>query len=102
MPKKIVVSDHDMKWLRDNHRDHKYPELAKRVGVCTDTLKRILVREGLQDFAGAKYQLSRANKSDKFWNKPCLRCKSTRPRPRWRYFCDVCKAKNATEYDPWL
>jgi hypothetical protein len=100
MPKKIMVTDHDMQWLRDNHKNYRYPELADKIGVCTDTLKRILVREGLQDFAGAKYQVSRASKANQKWARPCMRCKSIRPRPKWQYICDKCKSHDS--YDPWL
>jgi len=100
MPKKIRISDADMSWLRNNHNNHTYPELAKRIGVCTDTLKRILVREGLQDFAGAKYQSSRSKKSVNHWRRPCLRCKNTNPRPRMQFLCDPCKARG--DYDPWV
>ena len=86
MPKKIMVADHDMQWLRDNHKNYRYPELADKIGVCTDTLKRILVREGLQDFAGAKYQVSRASKANQKWARPCMRCKwGGAPPPRERH-----------------
>ena len=59
MPRNVSVSNADLKWLQKNHLNHSYSELAQRVGCCVDTLKRILVREGLQEFEGAKYQVRR-------------------------------------------
>ena len=59
MPRVVPVSDEDKTWLRKNHKDYTYSDMAQRIGCCVDTLKRILVREGLQEFDGAKYQVRR-------------------------------------------
>jgi hypothetical protein len=52
MPRIVSVSDADLDWLRSNHDAHSYSDMAQRIGCCVDTLKRILVREGLQEFNG--------------------------------------------------
>ena len=52
MPKVVTVTDDNMNWLREHHDTVTLTEAAERIGVCVDTLKRILVREGLRDFEG--------------------------------------------------
>ena len=54
MPKMVHVSDADLNWLKENHYDYSYPDMAQRIGCCVEPLKRIPVREGLQEFDGAK------------------------------------------------
>ena len=49
--------------------------------MCVDTLKRILVREGLRDFEGAKYVVAR-KVTVAMWERPCMDCKSTELRPK--------------------
>ena len=73
MPKVVRVSDSDLDWLREEHDRHSYSDLATRLGCCVDTLKRILVREGLQEFDGAKYQVRR-DFDEKMWSRPCMSC----------------------------
>lgn len=90
MPKTVTVTDESLCWLRKNHSTLPYSELASRVGCCVDTLKRILVREGLQDFDGAKYQVKRDEPS-KMWTRPCMTCKDTKPRPKNYFFCLDCR-----------
>lgn len=90
MPRSIRVSDADLAWLRENHRNEPYAEMARRMGCCVDTLKRILVREGLQEFDGAKYQVRR-DFEDKLWTRPCMSCGNTDPRPRNWFFCKPCR-----------
>lgn len=72
--------------------DYSYRAMARRFGCCSDTIKRILVREGLAEFNGAKYAVT-ANKSEiDNWERACIKCKSTNPRPRWQYVCNKCKS----------
>lgn len=72
------------------NNDYSYRAMSKAFGVCTDTLKRMLVREGLAEFDGAKYAVS--PKPDwEMWERPCMRCKDDKPRPKWQYICDRCK-----------
>lgn len=72
--------------------DYSYRAMARRFGCCSDTIKRILVREGLAEFNGAKYAIT-ANQSEvDNWERPCIKCKSTASRPRWQYVCNKCKS----------
>ena len=72
--------------------DYTYRAMARRFGCCSDTIKRILIREGLAEFNGAKYAIT-ANKSEiDNWERACIKCKSTDPRPRWQYVCNKCKS----------
>jgi|ADGO01.1.fsa_nt_gi hypothetical protein len=93
MPKRIRVSPEDLDWLRNAIAEKRpLPEMAARLGCCLDTLKRILMRHGLADFPGAKYQLRRDANVQK-WNRPCMGCGSTETRPKWWYFCTACRRK---------
>ena len=90
MPRPVVVSDSDKQWLTSNHKKLSYHQLANRLGCCVDTLKRILVREGLQEFDGAKYQVRR-DFEEKKWNKPCIGCGCNKSRPKNYFFCIPCR-----------
>ena len=79
---------------KENYIDMSGRVLSKeeRTRCCTDTLKRILVREDMADFEGAKYALSPSHRTQtKMWKRPCIRCKSEVERPKWQYICDKCK-----------
>lgn len=93
MPKIVRVSDADMSWLEQNHDRVSYHVAAKRIGCCVDTLKRILMREGLQDFDGAKYQVGRREDKTKMWERPCIACGSKESRPKLWYFCTPCRSE---------
>ena len=61
-----VLSENErtrLQYMLDNH--YTYRAMANYVGCCTDTLKRILVREDMADFEGAKYALSPSHKQPK-------------------------------------
>jgi hypothetical protein len=88
MSRQISLADDDLLWLRSSHKSHTYTGMAKRIGCCVDTLKRILVREGLQEFEGAKYQV---RIKQKMWMRPCVRCNSEQVRPKNHYFCKPCR-----------
>lgn len=75
------------------NNDYSYRAMAKHFDVCTDTLKRMLVREGLAEFDGAKYAVSPYLKNqDQIWQRPCIRCKDKTPRAKWQYICERCKS----------
>lgn len=100
MPRVIRISEADMEWLRANHRAVSYPVGAARLGVCIDTYKRILMRQGLQEFSGAKYVVARrATDAPATWRRPCLSCGTDLPRPRWQFRCDACHARG--DETPW-
>lgn len=90
MPRPIALPEEKVNWLRQNHDSLPYPEQAKVIGCCVDTLKRILVRLNLQTFEGAKYHPSR-NFGEKVWTRPCMNCKDDTPRPKNWYFCTSCR-----------
>lgn len=96
MPKTVLLTDDDKVWLKQNHSKQSYNSMARRIGVCSDTLKRILVREGLQEFDGAKYQCSR-DTNVKMWTRPCNSCGSTELRPKNYYFCTPCRRRMGYE-----
>jgi IS30 family transposase len=78
-----------LRYMLDQH--YTYRSMAARFGVCTDTIKRILMREGIAEFEGAKYAVA-PSKSEQIWERPCINCRSTKPRPKWQYVCDPCKS----------
>ena len=91
MPKSVQMTDADRQWLRQHHNDYTYKFMAGQIGCCVDTLKRILVREGLQEFDGAKYELPRDHKVAQ-WERPCMSCGSTEKRPKFWFFCRSCRS----------
>ena len=86
MPKKTRLSAAQLRWLRNNQKE-SFPAQAQRIGVCVDTLKRILVREGIRSFEGAKFV---APIKVSMWSRPCLVCKKKVKRPKWQFICDRC------------
>ena len=90
MPRFVRVSGADLFWLQENHRDKNYSTMARHIGCCVDTLKRILVREGLQEFDGAKYQVRRDHNEVK-WTRPCMSCGNSSKRPKNWFFCKPCR-----------
>lgn len=90
MPKKIMLTDEQLSWLRANYRKTSITKIAKRLGVCTDTAKRIMVRYDLAQFPGAKY-VKPISTSVANWNRPCLDCGCTKTRPRQWYYCRPCR-----------
>lgn len=96
MPKPIEIDERELNWLKENHRKTTYALMADKIGVCVDTLKRMLVREGLQEFDGAKYQLKR-DTDIKMWSRPCLDCLDSTPRPKMWFYCRECRKKRGYE-----
>jgi rRNA maturation endonuclease Nob1 len=96
MPRHVELSSTDEDYLKQNHTTLSYNQMADDIGCCTDTLKRILVRLGLQEFDGAKYQLRR--EADlKTWTRPCMGCGSEKKRPKNHYFCKACRRERGYE-----
>jgi hypothetical protein len=90
MPRLVPLQPQDIDWLRAHHNTIPIKDMADRIGCCIDTLKRILVREGIQDFAGEKYQVRR-DFHEKTWRRPCMGCGDEHPRPKNWYFCRDCR-----------
>lgn len=97
----LTNSERDLlEWMLDE--GYTYRSMAERFDVCTDTLKRILMREGLAEFEGAKYAVA-PSKSEQMWTRPCIKCRTTEPRPKWQYICDSCKSDEHSGLpDSWL
>lgn len=91
MPRRTRVTNADLAWLRKNHLKKNFQQMADHIGCCVDTLKRILVREGIQQVYGAKYQEARTK--EELWTRPCMSCGDTKPRPKNWYFCLSCRKK---------
>lgn len=92
MPKVIVITDENVGWLRAHYTEFPYTVLARKFNCCVDTLKRILVREGIANFDGAKYQVKRYAKI-RYWDRPCMSCGNVKSRPQGWYFCIPCRKK---------
>lgn len=92
------ISGEDREALLDMLEDgYTYKQMASFMEVCTDTLKRILVREGLAEFNGAKYAIAPSHKSQMpTWDRKCLKCKRMYTLPKWQYICDKCTSRNET------
>jgi hypothetical protein len=102
VPRVVRISPADLEWLRSHHHSTPYPIGARRLGVCVDTYKRILVRQGLQDLQGAKYVVARrATDTTDLWRRPCLACRCTKPRPRWQFRCTSCHDRDDQDESPW-
>ena len=102
-PKRRRLTDEEREALRARFDDGAtIRSMAKWLGVCTDTAKRVLVREGITDYAGAKFAPS-ASGLEQTWNRPCSKCGCTKTRPKWSYRCEVCKAREVSGLpDDWL
>lgn len=98
MPKRVFVTRDNMHWLHTHHARTTYAEMARKLHVNVDTLKRILVREGLREFDGAKYQLARDNDVPQ-WERACIKCGATTRRPKGWYFCKSCRHKQGWDID---
>lgn len=96
MSKRITLSAEQEQWLADHHSDFTHKELAAELDCCVDTLKRILMRRGLQYFDGAKYQFKSPPPT---WKRPCSWCGCTKKRPKYQYRCDTCHEREASDPD---
>lgn len=85
MPHRIL-QDSQLDYIRQ-HAGRPCSDLAAELGVHVDTLKRYMMRHGIREFPGAKYQHLDPVPT---WRRPCMRCGCTRPRPRGQYRCDPC------------
>lgn len=98
MPILLAYKPEDLQWLREHHHEVTLTAAADRLGVCVDTLKRLLVKEGLRSFDGAKYTLARQHTVE-MWDRPCMKCRSSERRPKGYYFCRPCRASMGYDDD---
>ena len=104
MTRPIALSDDDLDWLRSAANDESitYVAMARRIGVCVDTLKRILVRYGIKDFTNPKYFAANQKPQVPTWTRPCMICGDTKPRPKPKYICHTCKLQRDWKDDDLL
>jgi hypothetical protein len=89
MPRRIPTSAEQIAWLKEAKRSGTpYAEMAKVIGCCEDTLKRILVRHNIATFSSEKYNAIAFQGAT--WERPCNRCRCTKPRPKFQFTCDTC------------
>ena len=95
MTRQIILTDDQEIWLAKEHSNFTHQQLSSELGCCVDTLKRILMKRGLQYFPGAKYQFKKAPKT---WQRPCSSCGCEKIRPKFQYRCDACHEKEENEF----
>jgi hypothetical protein len=98
MPKRVQLTDEQIEWLKTHCYDLSYAEMARGIGCCSDTLKRILVRLDLKHFNGAKYAVEGGPKQHT-WTRPCTNCGCTKARPKWQFRCVNCHEKEESWED---
>jgi hypothetical protein len=99
MGKSLLITPDHLEYLRSGVASGTpLTVMARHVGCCTDTLKRILMRHGLAFFDGAKYAVA-VSSTYKMWTRPCLYCKDDSPRPKNQYICDKCHTAIENDQD---
>jgi transposase-like protein len=93
MPKKRrTLTPEERQYVLDSLDRISYVEMARTLGMSTDTLKRILHRERIREFDAAKF-VAAEDIEYIMWERPCMDCKDTTPRPKWIYYCEACSLK---------
>lgn len=93
MPRKIAITPEKRAYLHRHHERMEPQDVARLFDCCVDTAKRILMREGLKYFDGAKYVVAREKTAYQTWQRPCMICGCTKLRPRWQYRCEPCSER---------
>lgn len=99
MSKQTYVSEEQLAWLRAAVAANVTRRaMARYLGCCEDTARRILHRNGILEFDGAKFY---SPPPTIMWNRPCSNCGSTTTRPKNQYRCDDCTSSTSdSPYDP--
>jgi hypothetical protein len=98
MSKKFALSTEQEHWLKDNHSKFTNAHLARQLGCCVDTLKRIMMKMELAYFPGAKYHY---RSKPKVWSRPCMICGCKKSRPINQYRCTPCHEREAASDYMW-
>lgn len=106
MPARPRETPEQVEWLRTNYsprpgvtqKEH-FAFLAAHIGVCPDTVRRILVRHNIASFASEKYLVALPKLAPSKWRRPCIICGDTKSRPKWHYRCKRCTERLGIEYD---
>lgn len=103
--RRFPVTEEQLDWLEQAiENEISYTAMASYLGCCVDTLKRVLVRNGLTSFKGAKYAI-RPDDDLPQWNRPCMKCGCEKARPKNQYLCDQCSPSSSNHGLPdsdWL
>lgn len=90
MKKRAELTPEQLEWLKDAYRRKVPPRnMARHLNLHVDTVKRLLDRYGIHKALSAKHITPEENKDE--WQRPCMKCKCKKPRPRLQYICDPCK-----------
>lgn len=93
---KIELTIEQIDWLRQANDLRVHPTLmAIHLGYHVDTIKRLLDRYGIKEALSSKH-ITTGVDVEPTWSRPCMRCKSTSPRPKNQYVCDKCKQSSET------
>lgn len=93
---KIELSPDQIEWLRQANDLRVHPTLmAIHLGFHVDTIKRLLDRYGIKEALSSKH-ITAGYEQEEMWERPCMKCKTTAPRPRNQYICDRCKVSSET------
>jgi hypothetical protein len=98
MSKRFSLSSEQANWLKNNHSNFTNAHLARQLGCCVDTLKRIMMKMELAYFPGAKYHY---RSKPKVWSRPCMICGCTKSRPINQYRCTPCHEREAASDYMW-
>ena len=97
----ITLTPDQLTWLTVAYKTFMpIKEMASYLKMHTDTVKRLLV---LHDIAPHLTTKNIAAKQSTYvmWERPCMSCKDTTPRPKNQYVCDKCRTtytkENATD-----
>jgi len=93
MPRRANISEGQLQFLRvASAMKIPYSTMAREIGVCTDTCKRVLHKNRIVQFTGAKY-IAAELPEIQMWSRPCSCCGDKTPRPKWQFYCQSCKRK---------
>lgn len=97
---KIALTDDLRRTIETSMREGETLKgIAQGLGVHLDTLRRYLMKLGLANYASPRFQPPRPR--PKNWHRPCLICKSKKPRPVGQFICSACKeSRDETGLDP--
>lgn len=94
MGKPTPVTEEQLEWLREAVANGiTRREMAAYMQVCEDTVRRILHKNMILEFDGAKFHNLPPIIQ---WCRPCMYCKCTKERPKNQYICDCCKSRIET------
>lgn len=99
-PLRALTPD-ELTWLTANHSRCSAQRIARELGVTDYIAVKLMIHHGLRDPARLAPKYQPRLKPPPTWQRPCMRCRSTAPRPRNLYLCEPCrKADDEPDPDP--